>query len=206
MGSLTLVEGDSHAGKSVLSQQMVWGSLQDGLRVSVFTTENTVSSLIRQMDSLSLDVLDWLLLRRLRVFPMEVSRLEETALQTVLQAVKDQRERDMVFIDSLTPCIVHSSPAGALSFFEECKRLGASGLTIVIVIHSHAVSPDLLVRLQSLCDAHLQLRTKDVGDRLLKSMQVSKVRGATKKTGNIVSFDIEPGWGMRIVPISKAQG
>ena len=30
LGSLTLIEGDSHSGKSVLSQQMTWGSLHDG--------------------------------------------------------------------------------------------------------------------------------------------------------------------------------
>jgi flagellar protein FlaH len=37
-------------------------------------------------------------------------------------------------------------------------------------------------------------------------MEVAKVRGASKRTGNIVSFEIEPGWGMRIIPISRARG
>jgi len=74
------------------------------------------------------------------------------------------------------------------------------------VVHSHAVSKDFLVRLTSLCDAHLKLRTEEVGERLVKMMEVAKVRGATKTTGNIVSFEIEPGWGMRIIPLSKARG
>ena len=41
VGSLTLVEGQSDAGKSVLAQQMMWGALNDGHRVILFTTENT---------------------------------------------------------------------------------------------------------------------------------------------------------------------
>jgi flagellar protein FlaH len=44
-----------------------------------------------------------------------------------------------------------------------------------------------------------------MGDRLMKVLEVAKVRGADKNTGNIVSFDVEPGWGMRIIPISKAK-
>ena len=40
-GSLTLIEGQSDAGKSVLVQQFIWGSLQQGLRIALYTTENT---------------------------------------------------------------------------------------------------------------------------------------------------------------------
>src|SRR5690606_39423514 len=48
-GSVTLIEGGSGSGKSVLAEQIVWGALRDGLRAAIFTSENTVKSLIRQM-------------------------------------------------------------------------------------------------------------------------------------------------------------
>lgn len=206
MGSLTLIEGHSHAGKSVLTQQMIWGSLRDGFQLSLFTTENTVKSLINQMQSLNIDVLHFLLLRKLRVYPMEVARLRDEALSVLLEAIQAERERDIVVVDALTPCIVHTPIEDVLGFFEDCKRLCSSGMTIVNVFHSYAASQDLLVRIQSLCDAHLRLRTEEVGDRLVKTMEVAKVRGASKTTGNIVSFEIEPGWGMRIIPLNRAQG
>ena len=41
------------------------------------------------------------------------------------------------------------------------------------------------------------------GHLLVKVLEVAKVRGAEMITGNIVSFDVEPGLGMRIIPISK---
>jgi flagellar protein FlaH len=204
--SLTLIEGHSGAGKSVLAQQMIWGSLHDGFQLSLFTTENTVKSLVTQMQSLNIDILDFVLLNKFKVYPMEVARLKEEALGNLLQAIKAERGRDMVFIDALTPCIVHTPVDEILGYFEECKRLCSDGMTIIAVLHSHAVNKDLLVRIQSLCDAHLRLRTEEVGERLVKIMEVSKVRGASKKTGNIVSFEIEPDWGMRIIPMSKAQG
>jgi flagellar protein FlaH len=42
-----------------------------------------------------------------------------------------------------------------------------------------------------------------VGQKLVKTLEVTKVRGAEKTTGNIVSFEVEPGWGMRVIPINK---
>jgi flagellar protein FlaH len=207
-GSMTLIEGDSHSGKSVLTQQMSWGSLHDGFRLSFFTTENTVRSLVRQMNSLNIDITDYLLLGKLRLFPMEVSQSRTETMDVLLQAIQAEGARgsDMIFVDALTPCITSSPPEVVLTFFEKCKRLCSSGMTIVIVVHSHAVEKELLVRVTSLCDAHLRLRTEEVGERLIKAMEVAKVRGASKRTGNIISFEVEPGFGMRIIPINKAQG
>ena len=62
-----------------------------------------------------------------------------------------------------------------------------------------------LGRLRSMCDAHLSLRVEKVGDQLVKILEVAKVRGASKTTGNIITFDVEPNMGMRVIPISKAK-
>lgn len=208
LGSLTLIEGDSHSGKSVLAQQMTWGSLNDGFNLAFFTTENTVKSLVRQMQSLNIDILNYLLLSKLRLYPMEFARSKGDVLGGLLEAIikEGQEDRGMIFIDALTPCLTNTVQETVLGFFERCKRLCSDGMTILIIIHSHAINKDFLVRITSLCDAHLRMRTEEVGNKLVKTMEVAKVRGASKNTGNIVSFEIEPGLGMRIIPINKAQG
>jgi flagellar protein FlaH len=204
--SLSLIEGDSGAGKSVLSQQMMHGCLMNGYKLSLFTSENSVKSLIKQMRSLNLDVTDHLLLDRIRIFPIETSLLGKQAPPTLMRAMKEEKGRDMIFIDSLTSSIPSSSDMEVVTFFEECKRLCGNGITVVIVVHSHGLTRELLTRLRSLCDAHLQLRTEEVGNKLVKTLEVTKVRGAEQATGNIVSFEVEPGWGMRVIPISKVKG
>jgi archaeal flagellar protein FlaH len=182
------------------------GCLEDGYRLAIFSSENTVKSLIKQMRSLNLDVMDYLLLDRLKIFPIETSRLGKDAPSTLLKAIKREHDRDMVYIDSLTGSIPQSSDKEVLGFFEESKRICGEGKTIVIVVHSHGLNSELLIRLRSLCDAHLQLRTEEVGQKLVKTLEVTKIRGADKATGNIVSFEVEPGWGMRIIPINKVGG
>jgi flagellar protein FlaH len=207
MGSLTLIEGDSGAGKSVLSQQMIRGCLDNGATLTLFSSENTVRSLATQMQSLNLGILDYLLLGRLRVIPIETSRLGGDALFLLASAMQNEgREREIILVDSLTSAITDSSEKEVLIFFEGCKRLCANGATVVVIVHSHGLTSELLARVRSLCDAHFQLRTEEVGQKLVKTLEVTKVRGAEQHTGNIISFEVEPGWGMRIIPISKVRG
>jgi flagellar protein FlaH len=93
-----------------------------------------------------------------------------------------------------------------LNFFEGCKRICAKGKTVIVTIHSDAFDSDLLNPIRSMCDAHLMLKAEQDGQRLVKTLQVAKVRGASSVTGAIVGFEVEPGWGMRVIPISKARG
>jgi flagellar protein FlaH len=101
-GALTLIEGESGSGKSVLTQQILWGALQQGLRVVAFTSENTVKSLIYQMQSIDLDVLDFLLLSKLRIYPMQLSRLGTDAIPSFLSIMQEYIDFDVMVIDSLT--------------------------------------------------------------------------------------------------------
>jgi flagellar protein FlaH len=206
LGSLSLIEGSSGAGKSVLVQQLIWGSLQGDFELTLFTSENTVRSLVKQMQSLSLEILDHLLLGRIRICPIEVARVGKEAPDFLLKAMQKEANRDMIFVDALTAAIARNSDEDVISFFEGAKRLCARGTTVILVLHSHAVGKDLLIRLRSLCDAHLQLYTEEMGQKLVRTLEVTKIRGANKTTGNLVSFEVEPGWGMRLVPISRVKG
>ena len=207
--SLALIEGGSGAGKSVLSQQIINGALNDGFKVSLFTSENTVKSLVSQMQSIDMDVLDYLLLGKLKVYPMELSHLGDMATLRLIDAMKREHdhEMDMVVVDSFTSAVIHTTiKQRILGFFEESKRLCADGSTIIITMHDNAVSNDLSAPIQSMCDAHLHLQSAQDGQKLVKTLEVAKIRGAASGTGAIVGFDVEPGWGMRVIPISKARG
>ena len=208
VGSLTLIEGQSDSGKSVLAQQFIWGSVRDGYQVSVMTTENTVKSLLRQMQSLSLDVLDYCLLGKLKVYPVRAMRATkgvDRSLEALLTALTRLQDQHLVVIDSITSFIAHSTVEQTIAFFEDCKSYCNKGMTIITVAHPYAFNESTLVRISSMCDAHIHLGTENVGEKLLKIMEVSKVRGAQKSTGNVVAFEVEPGWGMRIIPFTKAK-
>lgn len=208
IGSLTLVEGQSDAGKSVLCQQMIWGSLSNGFKVILFTTENTTRSLMPQMDSLGLGILDYLLLGRIKVFYMRPSQVKSDVhgtFETIINSIGKRSTYDLVVVDALTPVLSISRDVEILSYFERCKSFCDQGRTIINVVHTYALNNDILIRLRSACDAHLRLMIEKVGDKLVKTLEVAKVRGAAQNTGNVITFEVEPEVGMKIMPLSKAK-
>ena len=206
VGSMTLIEGESDSGKSVLNQQLIWGSLYDGFAVKLYTTENTVKSFVRQMASLSLEITDFLLLGKLKVYPIKVASSQLTpieVLEVLLAHLVEKGGQSVAVVDSLTTFITHASIEETMSYFENCKQLCDEGMSIINVVNTYAFTEAGLARARSISDAHLTLRTEQVGDLIVKVLEVAKVRGADMSTGNIVSFDVEPMLGMKIIPVSK---
>ena len=206
LGSMTLIEGESDSGKSVLSQQMIWGSLYDGFNVVLYTTENTFKSFVKQMSSLSLEISDFVLLGRLKIFTITASKLKMTPEQVftlLLNHLRRSKEVDIVVVDSLTTFITHTSIEETMAYFENCKELCDQGMSVINIVNSYAFNQAGLARVRSISDAHLTLKTEQMGDMIVKVLEVAKVRGAELSTGNIISFDVEPMLGMKIIPISK---
>ena len=85
--SLMLVEGDEGAGKSTVAQQLIWGGLNDGLKTSIYTTEQNINSLLRQMASLGQDVTEFFLMHELEVYPMVISPDQEDP-ETLLKSLE----------------------------------------------------------------------------------------------------------------------
>jgi flagellar protein FlaH len=207
-GSLTLIEGQSEAGKSVLTQQLVWGALQNGKRVAYYSTENTTRSLMRQMSSLSLDITDFFILGRINVYPIVSAPNEEEArsmLQAVLRHMAVMTDRDILAFDSLSVFVSNIPEQDTLTFFTAVKNFCDEDKTLLLTMHSYAFSEPMFVRLRSICDAYLRLRVREMGTQLLKELEVAKIRGADRSTGNVIAFDVEPSIGMRIIPITKAK-
>lgn len=207
-GSLTLIEGGNDTGKSVIAQQLMWGALQQGFIFANYTTENTIRSLLKQMDSLSLDVSDYFVFGNLKIYPIQVEGLrieEDTPFLDYITADIKAKPADVILIDSLTVFVTDTSERDIINFFTSCKNICDTGKTIMLTAHTFAFSEDLLTRVRSICDAHLSLKKEEVGERLVKTLEVAKIRGAQKTTGNIIAFEVEPQFGVRIIPVSRAK-
>jgi len=208
--SLTLIEGENDTGKSVLTQQIVWGSMKQGLSVDLYTTESTTKSFIKQMESMSLDISDYFAWGYLKVFPLHVVGFEwsKDEMEGILQRVVDNIQNSkaqVIVIDSLTLFTEYAESDTILTFFTNCKSLVDHGKTILITLHTYAFEEDTLVRIRSICDAHLNMKKAIMGDKYVMVMEVIKVRGAHKTTGNLISFEVHPGYGMKVIPMSFAK-
>ncbi len=210
LGSLTLIEGENDTGKSVLTQQIMWGAMQQGLNVDLYTTELTVKSFLSQMESMSLDVSDYFAWGYMRLFHLHMVgfKWSKEEMDGILQRIIDHirtSKAQVAIIDSLTMFTEYTAQETILTFLTNCKMLVDHGKTILITLHTYAFQEDTLIRIRSICDAHLMMKKSLIGDKYVMVMEVTKVRGARKTTGNLVSFEVHPGYGMKIIPISMAK-
>ena len=206
--TLMLIEGQEASGKSTFAQQLIWGALNSGEKACVYTTEQNVQSLIRQMSSLGQDVADFFLLHELEIFPITVASDSSSPVRLFNQLsahMATQSNARMIVIDALTTFVSHAGGDQIQDFFAGCKELCEDGQVIACTVHSSAFEEGFLMRVRSISDAYIRLQVTASGTSLVKSMEVAKIRGAELKTGNITGFEVEPGFGIRIIPLSRAR-
>ncbi|WP_410507300.1 ATPase domain-containing protein [Methanosarcina hadiensis] len=209
-GSLSLLEGGNDSGKSVFMQQIIWGALNQDKTVLVLTTEKTSIEVLNHMESLNQGISDYFIIGRSKIFEINAGYVEknphlsESLLQLLLECVQGCKE-ELILIDSLTIFAVNSSESAVLNFFTECAKLCDRGKTILISVHGYAFPQVVFYRLRSVCSTCLELRIEQVGDQWIKTMEIQKLRGAMKTTGNLLSFDVDSEYGLRIIPVSKVK-
>jgi flagellar protein FlaH len=147
-------------------------------------------------------------MRRINIYPIQSAPSEEEArrqLQSVLKHMAKMTERDILVFDSLSVFVSNIPEQDTLTFFTAAKNFCDDNKTLLLTMHSYAFGEPMFVRLRSICDAYLRLRVREIGTQLLKELEVAKIRGADRATGNVIAFDVEPSIGMRIIPITKAK-
>ncbi|HEU0020083.1 MAG TPA: ATPase domain-containing protein [Dehalococcoidia bacterium] len=205
--SLMLIEGPSASGKSTLAQQFIWGALTAGDNAGAYITEQTTQSFLRQMSSLGQDVKDYFLLHHLEIFPISGSSKPLDPgkwFADLADHIAASEHLRIVVIDSLSTFVAEAG-SELVQFFSRCKGVCDSGKVIICTVHPDAFDAGIMTRLRALCDAHLRLKVESSGAQLIKTIEVAKIRGAELATGNISGFAIEPGVGIRMLPISRAR-
>jgi flagellar protein FlaH len=209
LASLTLIEGTSSAGKSVLCQHLMSGALREGHSVACFTSENSVRSLVTQMGSIGLQVSGHVRMDNFHIYPVEEAPSDANhgaLLANLAQKIESvPKQYKVICVDAITNLASVSEDYAIVSFFSTCKRLANAGRIIILVAHSFAFEEKMLIRLRSLCDAHLSLRVETTGEKQSRVMEVSKIHNSEGMTDNVVYFKVEPGLGMRMLPFSRAK-
>ena len=210
LGTLTLLEGVSEGGKSVICQYFTYGAISHGRGVAYFSSEHTVDSLDDQMRSIGLGVSRSQKDQRLCMYPLPKpsTRDDPEKLLTALAADIERLPADQGFtiLDSVSNLAELSQDRSVMGFFSSCHRLCAEGRTIVVVARSSAFDPNLLGRLHGLCNMHLCISGEMVMGKSVKILEVPKVNNADRHTDNRFSFQVEPEVGIKILPLSRVKG
>ncbi len=209
---LCLIEGPNDSGKSVLAQQYTYGALCAGLPTLYITTETGTRSLVNSMEEITLNVKPYFLKGLLQVFELHVKNLDwdkelsARFLELILRTMQVKRRYGLYVIDSLTYLVTHADEEDILNFFTEARNIvDDQGKSMIVTVHPYAFEQDMLIRMRSVCDVHFILQLKEIGDKIVKILQVPKLKGAVKPASITLSFDVDPAFGIRVLPFSQAR-
>lgn len=210
--SLTMVEGDHGSGKSVFAQQVTYGALGAGFRVFYVTTEATVREFIMQSRRLNLDISKPFIRGQLKVFPihLEGARWTKETVSRMLPilgrfAMATSKEWDLFVVDSFSVLAVFARVEDVMDVLTRMKQIVTGGKVVILTIHPGSLGEDIMIRARAVCDCYIRLRVTEFGGKLVKVMEVVKMRGASGPVDSVVVFDVDPAFGIKVLPISFAR-
>ena len=203
-GSLTLVEGKHGTGKSVFCQHLVHSALDSRKSVAFYSSETSSPSLISQMSSLGLDVLDYFLLDKLRVFPLELPTGGPNLSSPLDKLFRHMNvlppEFDLIIVDSLTGILPLTPKPAVSDFFAGARQLCQEGRTVVLTLDPRVLATSDGSELAAWSDIHLRLKMQTVTvQRVVKCLELCKSNRDSGGHAAAVNFDVYPGRGMGIV-------
>ena len=208
VGSLTLAEGTSSTGKSVICQNICYAALMDGHRVAYFSSQHTPRSLESQMKSIGIDPSNSPRSEKLSIYPVEepITGQDSGPLMAALalEIERISRNFNLIVVDAISNLAGSSQEHSVMGFFSSCKRVCSKGKTIIVVTHSSGFNADLLNRVAGLCESHLNFRTSQIRNKVIREIRVLKV-GDIKQDQNYINFEVEPDLGIKIIPVFKAR-
>lgn len=205
-GSLTLLEGPAESGKSLLSQHFVHRTLTARLGVAYYTSEGNVKTVLSQMSSLDLDVTDYFLIDRLRVYALNLQGKVETepSFDTLLEHIGElPDEIRLVVLDSLTSLFTRNDEDTIADFLEGCKQFCGTGRTLLVTVRNESLDNDKRERLRVICNAYLNLQSEETGEKTIMVLEVNKIRNTEPTSANIIGFVVEPFQGITAIPYTR---
>ena len=76
---------------------------------------------------------------------------------------------------------------------------------MVVVARDFAFDRQLLPRLRSVCDNHINFYAEQVREKFVNTAEVQKLNNAELRKDNSFRFVVESGTGVHIIPISRVK-
>ncbi len=205
-GTITIIEGEDGSGKSILSQRIAFGLLENGHTVTYLSTELSTKGFLRQMQSLGYNVLPYLVKRRLMFFPVFPPSAKK------LKKKKDLLERlmraEFLFINEVTiidsiNLMLPDEPlreSQVFQFINFLKKVIQKGRSIIITYDPGNMDVKLMEQLREVADNYLELKQEVVGDDIKNVIYVKRWK-AERDVTKVIKFRVEPRFGL-IIDIS----
>ncbi|MFA4640720.1 ATPase domain-containing protein [Pyrococcus kukulkanii] len=199
-GTIMLIEGDRGTGKSILSQRLLYGFLMNGYTASYISSQYTTVEYVKQMMSISYDVIPFLIRKKLvfvSLYPLLSGVSEERKFLSRLLGEPRLWEQDIIFIDSFSSVLSREQEVRSVrNFLMYIKRLSSLGKVIVLTANPEELPRDILFLLEEASTLLMRLNVRVFGGDLKNSATIVKYNNAKGVFQKIIPFRVEPKVGL----------
>lgn len=210
--SLVVIEGDNGTGKTVLSCQLAKGFLISNIRVMYVTTESTIKQFLEHAKNINIDLAQPFLRGYLSVVPalIESSRWSRGRVRSLIKKfVEYVKEKSgsygVVIVDSASLLLHYVSDSDVHSLLSDIRSIVKRGTTFIMTLHPAIVSDRVVKELTAVSDVYFKLAVGEIGGRVVKVINVVKIRGAPTLAESSIAFDVDPAFGLKVVPLALAK-
>ncbi len=193
--SLWMLQAEVGGGKSLISQRIIYGLLENGVKVLAVTTELTTRGWIEQMESIGYPVTEHIASGRLMVFS-RFGVIAETRDDVGIFDVLDSdaiTKADVVVIDtasSLMPSDLDTKQKDEV--LQKLRKICSESRSLMLTVDPTEMDDKLLHKLRSSCEVLLDLKAGFVGGELKRTIVVTRFLRAAGPVQASVGWRVEP--------------
>lgn len=193
--SLWMIQGEVGSGKSLVSQRLIFGLLENGSKVLVITTELTTRGWIEQMESIGYPVTDYIASGMLMVFSrfgVIAEAKEGVDLFDVLESDAVEKA-DVVVVDSASALIPEGmESAQHLATLQKLRKICSESRSLLLTVDPEEMDGKLLHKLRSSCEVLLDMNAGFVGGEIKRTIVVTRFLRAAGPVQASVGWRVEP--------------
>ena len=193
--SLWMIQGEVGSGKSLVSQRLIFGLLENGSKVLVITTELTTRGWIEQMESIGYPVTDYIASGMLMVFSrfgVIAEAKEGVDLFDVLESDAVEKA-DVVVVDSASALIPEGMESSQhLATLQKLRKICSESRSLLLTVDPEEMDGKLLHKLRSSCEVLLDMNAGFVGGEIKRTIVVTRFLRAAGPVQASVGWRVEP--------------
>tara|TARA_B100000614_G_scaffold256598_1_gene275430 strand:+ start:3710 stop:4426 length:717 start_codon:yes stop_codon:yes gene_type:complete len=193
--SLWMIQGEVGSGKSLVSQRLIFGLLENGSKILVVTTELTTRGWIEQMESIGYPVTDYIASGMLMVFSrfgVIAEAKEGVDLFDVLESDAIEKA-DVVVVDSASALMPEGlEPSQYLTTLQKLRKVCSESRSLLLTVDPTEMDEKLLHKLRSSCEVLLDMNAGFVGGEIKRTIVVTRFLRAAGPVQASVGWRVEP--------------
>ncbi|ABR55855.1 ATPase domain-containing protein [Methanococcus aeolicus] len=201
-GSIILIEGEESTGKSIISQRLTYGFLQNNHSVVYISTQLTTTEYLKQTRSLNYDMNKKLLygdILYIPVYPLLSHNIRRENFIDKIMSTKLFYEKDIIIFDTLSSLILNDvsdiTTHDLVAFF---KRIVGMNKIIIYTINPKELSESMLLLLRTAATVIFKTEIYSFGNNIKNMIKIEKYNLALGPFQKSIIYRVDPKIGIAV--------